>query len=81
MNSLKWWRVQRSDRWDEPQPLLAQRYPDSQAALGWQCPICGAVYAPSQPRCWQSHALQTTSTNSLAAPLVPDQETKDKTQQ
>ena len=34
------------------------------AIQGWQCPVCGAVYSPSTPMCYNCTGKTTTTTNT-----------------
>ena len=36
---------------------------DRFAAQGWQCPICGAVYSPTTPMCYNCTGKTVTTTH------------------
>lgn len=48
-------------------------YPAAPAKQGWQCPVCGKVYSPDIPSCWQQHGVGSqwfeVSTVSTTVPV------------
>jgi hypothetical protein len=39
-------------------------------AQGWQCPVCGTVYAPTIPSCMRGHLVTVTTTTAGPLPVV-----------
>jgi hypothetical protein len=50
---------------------------------GWQCPVCGKVYAPSTPMCWScpAKADQTWINGTGQAPDKPNVKTTSGNQE
>jgi hypothetical protein len=46
------------------------QYPSFPAAQGWQCPVCGTVYAPTIPSCMKGHLVTRITTTAGPLPVV-----------
>ena len=54
--------------WEWPtQPHYPPVYEYTRPQQGWQCPVCGSVYAPTVPTCYKNHqhGVVTTTTGAL----------------
>ena len=46
---------------------------DFRAPLGWQCPVCGAVYSPTTPMCYNcTGKTKTYTVSTKTVPVVPE---------
>jgi hypothetical protein len=41
-------------------------------SVGWECPRCGACYAPTQPNCWTCAPHSYTTSGSIVRSDAPD---------
>ena len=54
-------------QWDY-QPRTYPSY--GPAAQGWQCPVCGTVYAPTIPSCMKGHIVTQVTTSAQPLPVT-----------
>ena len=64
INNGYWW--DQTWPYNPPPPFRdTPIYEYTRPQQGWQCPVCGSVYAPSVPTCYKNHQHGVVTTSAL----------------